>query len=707
MSYGDYNDKRWLRDLAAKAGVENVRWVKKTINSTLFLQDPKKRQKLLKFLQIRFDQNVKMDHPFLPSPPKSEVGRGSYELAKVVTGRGLEYPARIPKADAPEHGIVIGPSGAGKTTLLTHFGQQIHRSGQSATTGEREVAVWFFCTEGQLSAYMASPRAYGCEDVLIINVPKSFQLNRYKAPPGVDQKEHIAKLVAQDRECLYLRDFTVNATRNSCFELMNRQRTFNARELLDHITAQSFKPGSREYMSRESLRNRLIDMLEYMGSVYDTSRGHDLAALARRSVVWMLHGLSADHMNTFVGDLMLWLKQYMRVCYKPTFRLALIMDELTHICNIDRCERADIQEPFMVDAARTFRKRGVALMVGTQSIYTVPKVVLSNLRAFFVGYRPIDNYSMRILSDHLVLDRQQAEYMMQMPEREVVCRTKNCPRAFLGNVGEIDLPVATEEQVAQRIEETEHILETLREPEQDQPSLFLQEPTEEQAQTLFGYYDLNKAHLDYLEFLGQQSHLFLHVGRLDELDSLSQYKADLIREQLIETGPGLIRIHRIGTGKKGGPLSVVEITEAGYHLLSRLGVDCKQPVGHGGIEHIFWQYTIYRWAIVQGYPAKIEQWLSNKSVDVGIEWAEKKVAVEVALENMEKEISNLIKDLEAGWDQVVFAVLTEKELNRLKNEIAKRFGAELAEKNRVAFMILNTFLEIKESQGDPDARSTK
>lgn len=705
MSYGDYNDKKWLHELAAKAGVENVHWVKKCINSALFLQDSKKRQKLLKFLYMRVEQNVKRDHPFLAAPRKSEVGLGSYELVKVVTGRGPEYPAKIPKPDLTEHGIIVGPSGRGKTTWLVNFGQQIHRLGQSAATGGRRVAVWYFCTEGQLPAYMASPWAVGCEDVLLIDVPRSSRLNRYKAPPGVDQKVHIAKLTAQDRECWYLRDYTMNAVRSACFELMSRQGSFNARQLLDHISAQRFKPGSRDSMSRESLLNRLRDLLEFMGPVYDTTRSHDLAALTRRSVVWMLNGLSSDHIITFIGDLVLFLEQYMPVCFKPALKLVLIMDEFTHICNIERCKRADIQEPYMLNAARILRKRAVGMALGTQSVYTVPHVVLSNLSAFWISYRPNDSYSMRILSDQLVLDREQADYMMEMPEREVICRTKNCPKTFLGNVGEIDLPVATEEQIAERIQETERILATLLEPETEQPSLFSKDSTDSQTQTVFGHYDLTKQHLDYLEFLAQQPHLLTPVGQLDEFSSLSQYKANLIRQQLIDTGPGLIRIHRIKTGRRGGPLSVVEINQAGYHLLSKLGVDCKQPVGHGGIEHVFWQYAVYRWAVEQGYPAKIEQWLSNKSVDVGVEWAEKKVAVEVALENMEKEISNLIKDLEAGWDQIVFAVLTEKELNRLKNEIAKRFGTQSIEEEKVSFMMLNTFLGTKKYQDDTGRQS--
>lgn len=69
---GNYHDEKTLYQLAAKAGVGDAHWVKKMINSTLFLQDPKGREKLAYFLSLKFEQNVKADHPFLPVPPNQE-----------------------------------------------------------------------------------------------------------------------------------------------------------------------------------------------------------------------------------------------------------------------------------------------------------------------------------------------------------------------------------------------------------------------------------------------------------------------------------------------------------------------------------------------------------------------------------------------------------------------------------------------------------
>ena len=95
--------------MAAKAGVDRIHWVKRTINSTLFLQDMKKRGKLLKFLSLKLHQKVKEEHPYLPAPPKILVTPGAFELLQVVTGMGPEYPARIRKADATTIiGIALG-----------------------------------------------------------------------------------------------------------------------------------------------------------------------------------------------------------------------------------------------------------------------------------------------------------------------------------------------------------------------------------------------------------------------------------------------------------------------------------------------------------------------------------------------------------------------------------------------------------------------
>ena len=698
MTRGMYRDRRYFEQLAAKAGIAHLGWVQQIIQSPLRLQDPRYRRKLEKYAFFRIQQTVKNDHPFLPAPPRDEITQGDYQLCDVVDGMGPSYPATLPARRMLQNGLISGPIGCGKTTVLAMLAADMHQSATHSANEERCPATWVFDTEGgQIPSLLAK-----YPDILIIHVKTMFKLNRWKAPSGVCPKQHIAKLSVQDRENRHARDNMMLMIRDAAFELLNRQRVFNERQLLDHICAKKFKVGGREFHAQESNVVRQRDSLEYMGSIYDTMRSHDIRALSKRSIVWDLHDLAPDHYAMLIGDLILFLLETMPVLRSPTLLLTLFLDELRDICNLQRLKRADIQEPYLVEAFRKYRKRGISLVVGIQELHSIPRPILSNIDGFWMAFRPADGYSARIISDNMMLERDQIEYAMELPSRHVLCKTADYPRAFLGSVGEITPPLASEEEIAERTEYTQKVLDSLLEPEpeSDQLELFSETPTPEQAETLFGYYDLDKRCLDYLQFLAQRVTTLLPITDLDEADNLSQYMAHQIRQQLEDTGPGLIRIHRISTGRRGGPLSVVQITEAGYHLLNKLGVPCQPPAGHGGVDHSFWQHAIYRWALARGYPAQIEKWHNGKSVDVAIEWDEKKVAVEVALEDMEKEMNNLVKDMEAGWDQIVFAALSSKELNELKNQIAKRFGTNVLETKKVTFMKLSTFLDAKKVAED-------
>ena len=222
--------------------------MKEAINSTLFLQDPGKRTKLLKYLSVKLQQNVPMDHPLLPAPTREQSGQGDYKLCDVVTGKGAEYPATIKRTDIPLNGILVGPIGTGKTTLLVNLCRQIHRSGINPETGERETAVWMIDTTGQLKTYFAALAAQGCEDVLIIVVKEMFKLNRWRSFAHIPQKEHISKLTVLDRENRHIRDNMMYMMRDSAFELLNRQGIFNERHLLEHISNKQYKLGSRSYL---------------------------------------------------------------------------------------------------------------------------------------------------------------------------------------------------------------------------------------------------------------------------------------------------------------------------------------------------------------------------------------------------------------------------------------------------------------------------
>ena len=156
---------------------------------------------------------------------------------------------------------------------------------------------------------------------------------------------------------------------------------------------------------------------------------------------------------------------------------------------------------------------------------------------------------------------------------------------------------------------------------------------------------------------------------------------------------GLIRLQRIRTGLRGGQITLTELTDRAYGLLASYKVAAKRPAGRGGFEHGFWQHTAHAWAERKGYGTKIEEEVSGKAVDVGVTTDSQRIAVEVMMEGLDKELTNVAKDLEAGWDRVWLCAVKEEALERLRAKILDVFGSELLENGRVRFLRLSEFLE--------------
>lgn len=60
--------------------------------------------------------------------------------------------------------------------------------------------------------------------------------------------------------------------------------------------------------------------------------------------------------------------------------------------------------------------------------------------------------------------------------------------------------------------------------------------------------------------------------------------------------------------------------------------------------------------------------------------------------------------MEAGWDQVIFCVLTEKERVCLKDKIDNMYGGELFVNDKVGFMKLSVFLECEAYKTKPKSK---
>jgi hypothetical protein len=131
---------------------------------------------------------------------------------------------------------------------------------------------------------------------------------------------------------------------------------------------------------------------------------------------------------------------------------------------------------------------------------------------------------------------------------------------------------------------------------------------------------------------------------------------------------GLIKVHRINLGGRGGKAKFLELTEKGYQAINtKPGL----KIGKGaGFEHGFWQYHVSEKlkGIEGAKKVTIEGNLMNKAIDILVETSNKLIAIEIAM-NPEHEKINIRKDIEVGCTHIIIGCKDSKILNHVTKRI--------------------------------------
>ena len=673
-----YQDKYW-RELARKVGMEDHPLVKRVLwSSALPPESPwrKKVEKLLRAAAARVPEY----HEFLPAPGKDKAENGWLDMGRVITGQGPAYPFRALSSLLTRHAAIVGPTGSGKSVLMFHIAVQAHRQG---------IAAHIVDTEDEYPRWVASGQVPGLDDFVVLS-HEDLRLNvLFNAPPGVDPRVFITKSTGLLQECWYAGEGMINLIRDVCFELLQSGHAFSWREVYDRLIRMQFRLDSRTARYWESVKNRLLELLQYAGDVYGSVASHDLQTIFQRSVLWRLRGLSPDHLTFFINNLVLWLTLFKGVSYDRHTEFLLVFEEFTRICSTQRIRSARISEPLVLDLFRAGSKRGCALVAITQTPDLLPPPVASNIGTWIVT-GPGDTHFLDAVANALVATPDQCDYLMRLntgDRREAIVKYPGHPYPFLVEIPELLFPAGTPEQVRAR---EEWSLRELGPPVVPEDPKHDAEPAPPSEQSVAPAQHLSKQRLDYLVLCADD--WAMAVTERDNKHKISSYKGNKLRGELERQG--LIRLHRVPTGMKGKVFTLTEVTDKGYALLDQYQVSVRRPAGKGGFCHEFWQRVVFDWAVRQGYPAKIEEEIDGKAVDVGVTWEERRTGVEIVMgDKLDKELYNLEKDIERGWDRIVFCAVNQNTLDRLTRLIAEKLGTETLGCGRIHFMRLRTFLQ--------------
>ncbi len=191
---------------------------------------------------------------------------------------------------------------------------------------------------------------------------------------------------------------------------------------------------------------------------------------------------------------------------------------------------------------------------------------------------------------------------------------------------------------------------------------------------------LNKERLDYLAAIAQQP--TLTVTERDRELHLGASKAQRIRREL--TDLGLVRVVTVNAGGRGGASKLLELTVRARRILDDYGVESATGLGRGGIKSQYYCAVLARTSQELGVDAVIEDERSGARVDVALSVGVSRIALEVEI-SPGHEITNVEKDLAAGFDRVLTFVETETDLLRVEQKLA-RLPNEERSKSRVVLL---------------------
>ncbi|MBI4447168.1 MAG: ATP-binding protein [Acidobacteria bacterium] len=653
--------RRRLKAMAQVLGCWNAE-LETAIETAIFHND----EEYLGFISEQLEQGMAANgleaHPLMPDPDAGEVDRGELFLGQLTTGGNV----RLSSADLQKNMLVVAAPGRGKSTLVGNLLRQVLESGQ--------VRVHIFDTTHEYPDILIP--LFG-PDRLQVLAARDARINPFKGPPTISHEEWVIGLLPRGlRESLFWRDRTVEMYRCVCLKLLEIHGRVTPRSFC--ATYEKFVPKSRQYFQEFASLERFATLLKTV-ETFKCTDGEDIDEAACHSRIYMMKDYPDDARLFFVTINAL--LHFVSRAYERNRKLDLLLvfDELSSFYTRETlAQHTDKSESFYLQLLRNGRKMGLGVTLADQTYSLIHAVARSNCQTK-IALDVRDAPSRREIARDLGLNREQEEFLAALSwkqeNRRAVVQLHDYPYAVLVNVPVIEKPRAVSVQELQ--ERMQAAAATMpvdtREPssaKQSAPPARLDDKYEQL---------LGAVCADPLASF-QEHATTMKIAKA----TFSSY-ADYLKEN------GFLHEHSVWTGRSGGQEKILLLTDKGKDYLRDKGIKKFPSVGIGSVDHQYWQRKVWRKVRTDGCLGGVEYMFNGKSTDVGLILPNKKVAYEIVWDpNIDKEVSNLQKDLAAGFDEIIFCVRDEVMRQKLEIEFFKTLPDW---KSRASIVLLESFAD--------------
>lgn len=624
---------------------------------------------LLVLLRTRF-RNAQEFHPFQDVPSPADVDGDIIIGNLVMPDWTLGCTVGLKPVHLPTHIQIVGPSGKGKSILTKFLALQIHHAGVPVLVADTEE------TFGDFPLYVPPGEA------LVFDVAKGeFKRNMWQPLPGETFMDTEARLRDIFRE-VWVGEGGINILSEIAIDLHDQHGLFTLSQFYERLKRMRSdrKLDWRRGQYLESLINRTSNLVNHLSGTYEAIEGFALDELLTHSNVFRIPRLSSDLIVFFVVELLSAISDMKLRQGTSALPLVAVLDEAQRFLEGNHSGTV-IGQPAIFDLVATLRKRSSGLLVATQLVSRLPDVVLGNM-ATQIYFQTLDGDSISKIGKSLSLSHEQMEFLPEIPARCALMRHPNVAKPFLVRIPDLNLEhIMTEEQLNEIMAP---ILASLKwkprpnEPLYDAaPNNKSRSPNKKEPPLLV----LDES--DYLIDIAKTP--WEPATERDKRLKLSGYKGDALRSKL--TQRGMVEANKIATGKRGGQVSLLEVMQEGWAYLRSIKSGIEPPPGKGGFLHKYYQHKVQEMLVsAVALDVRIEDASTGKSVDVSAEINGQRVAYEILVTGIEKEKSNIVKDV-SGYDRVVMLVSDDRQLEELQEWIDSELDSNLRDKVEVSTIV--------------------
>ena len=576
--------------------------------------------------------------PFAKCPPPGLIN-GEIKIGCVYDNiRKIEYPFGISRYELNQHMLESGRCGAGKTTLLIIILLNLI-----------SLFIPFLIFDFKRD-YRSMIRH--SKDFYVFN-KNNFRFNPLIPPKGTEPVQWA--LIFTD---IFFQNFYQGAATSAknifldvLLKLYEQKVLITFNDVCNEFNRMLFDKNCPNNI-KDSIRTIMVRAKPFNSIMGDTINcpGFDMESLMTKQVVLELDGLMIEY-QTFIATLIFhWLF---------TYRLNLAeRGELKHLLFFDEAKRLfSLGIPLVGQLVSVAREFGQGLILADQMPSSLDHATLANVYTT-ITLNLVAPRDINAISFAMGLNMEQRQALNSLPLKTAIVKMAGrytepfqiyIPELVVDkNITDIELESYMEDKLVALTPVTPPQPEQQAQPEQTLDNEKNSVLTENENNLL------------------QDIKNHPYIPATERLKSLNMttYMGRKLYSELI--AKDFIKEHEVKVNYQGRPQKFYELTNKGIEFIGKQNLG----PGKGGFVHRFHQHRLKMVFESQGYKVKIEEFKNGKNADLGLTKGGKTIAIEIAM-SAQGEVSNIEKDLAAGWNEVWTLCDSEAIEKAIKGELNK------------------------------------